>query len=40
MLGPRWSVETREPVEGWAESRTGLRYRTTTWRASPDIASA
>jgi dihydrofolate reductase len=33
-LGTRWSVEWREPVEGWAESRTGLRYRTTSWAAA------
>ena len=32
-LGPRWSVRSSDPPEGWAVSRTGLRYRTTTWAA-------
>ena len=32
-LGPRWTVRSREPAEGWAVSRTGLGYRTTTWTA-------
>ena len=33
-LGPRWSVVSSEPAEGWAVSRTGLRYRTTEWAAA------
>ena len=38
VLGPRWSVRSSEPPDGWAMSRTGLRYRTTEWAAtrSPD----
>ena len=32
-LGARWRVRSRSPDEGWATSRTGLRYRTTTWAA-------
>ena len=32
-LGDRWTVDSREPAEGWAISRTGLRYCTTTWTA-------
>jgi dihydrofolate reductase len=26
-----WQVAEREPVEGWLESRSGLRYRVTRW---------
>jgi dihydrofolate reductase len=27
VLGPGWQVVDRDPAEGWATSRTGLRYR-------------
>jgi dihydrofolate reductase len=30
-IGADWEMAAREPVSGWATSRTGLRYRTSRW---------
>jgi dihydrofolate reductase len=38
-LGSDWVVESRDPAEGWAVSRTGLRYRTTTWAAAGQLGA-
>lgn len=31
VLDETWSVAARDPVDGWATSSTGLRYRVTTY---------
>jgi dihydrofolate reductase len=30
-IGPEWQVTSREPANGWLQSRSGLRYRTVSY---------
>jgi dihydrofolate reductase len=39
-LTTAWRPESRTPVEGWSESRTGLRYAVTRWRRESVPAAA
>jgi dihydrofolate reductase len=36
-LGRDWRAVAREPGHGWAESRTGLRYRVVRYLPAPDL---
>jgi dihydrofolate reductase len=38
-IGPEWQVTAREPAGGWAQSRTGLRYRTASYVRRPETPS-
>jgi dihydrofolate reductase len=39
MLDEGWTVATREPLEGWSTSTTGIRYRVTTYVRADAAAS-
>lgn len=36
-LDPHWACTGREPAGGWATSRTGLRYRVSTYRRASEL---
>lgn len=40
VLGPEWHFVNRDPAQGWHLSRTGLRYRITTYRRQLEQGSS